>query len=229
MDAVPGYVSQPDLDSFRRAVREVGCAIIGQTADLAPADKRLYAIRDVTGTVESIDLITASILSKKLAAGLQGLVMDVKFGSGAFMDNPDDARALAESLVLVANGAGLPTSALLTDMNESLASAAGNAVEVAYTVDYLTGKRREPRFHEVTVALSAEMLVLGKLAANEAEARARVEEAIASGRAAEIFQRMVSALGGPRDFIERPEAHLKAAPVIRAVHAAEPGTVLRVA
>ncbi|MDQ4136276.1 MAG: thymidine phosphorylase, partial [Pseudomonadota bacterium] len=155
LDSIPGYASQPGIDLFRRVTREVGCAIIGQTADLAPADKRLYAIRDVTATVESIDLITASILSKKLAAGLQGLVMDVKFGSGAFMDNAADARALAESLVLVANGAGLPTSALLTDMNEPLASAAGNAVEVAYIVDYLTGRRREPRFHGVTVALSA--------------------------------------------------------------------------
>ena len=110
LDSIPGYVSQPDIETFRRVTREVGCAIIGQTADLAPADKRLYAIRDVTATVESIDLITASILSKKLAAGLDGLVMDVKFGSGAFMDNADDARKLAESLVLVANGAGLPTS-----------------------------------------------------------------------------------------------------------------------
>ena len=155
LDSIPGYVSQPDIETFRRVTREVGCAIIGQTADLAPADKRLYAIRDVTATVESIDLITASILSKKLAAGLQGLVMDVKFGSGAFMANAADARALAESLVLVANGAGLPTSALLTDMNEPLASSAGNALEVGYIVDYLTGKRREPRFHEVTVALSA--------------------------------------------------------------------------
>jgi thymidine phosphorylase len=229
LDSIPGYVSQPDIDLFRRVTREVGCAIIGQTADLAPADKRLYAIRDVTATVESIDLITASILSKKLAAGLQGLVMDVKFGSGAFMSNAGDARALAESLVLVANGAGLPTSALLTDMNEPLASAAGNAVEVAYTVDYLTGRRREPRFHEVTVALSAEMLVLGRLAASEAEARTRIEDAIGSGRAADAFQRMVAALGGPKDLLERPEAHLKAAPVIRAVHPERPGTVERIA
>src|ERR671920_523873 len=143
LDAIPGYASQPDIETFRRVVKAVGCAIIGPTADLAPADRRLYAIRDVTATVESLDLITASILSKKLAAGLQGLVMDVKFGSGAFMDNADGARKLAESLVLVANGAGLPTSALLTDMNESLASSAGNAVEMAYAVDYLTGRRRE--------------------------------------------------------------------------------------
>ncbi len=229
LDSIPGYASQPDIDTFRRVTREIGCAIIGQTADLAPADKRLYAIRDVTATVESIDLITASILSKKLAAGLQGLVMDVKFGAGAFMDNAADARALAESLVLVANGAGLPTSALLTDMNEPLASAAGNAVEVAYVVDYLTGKRREPRFHDVTVALSAGMLILGNLAHDETEARGKLESAIASGRAAEIFQRMVAALGGPSDLLERPAHHLKAAPVIRAVHAERPGLVGRIA
>jgi thymidine phosphorylase len=228
-DSIPGYVTQPDIDMFRRVTREVGCAIIGQTADLAPADKRLYAIRDVTATVESIDLITASILSKKLAAGLQGLVMDVKFGSGAFMDNVDDARKLAESLVLVANGAGLPTSALLTDMNESLASSAGNAVEMAYAVDYLTGRRRETRFHEVTVELSAEMLLLGKLAANIDDARAKIEHAISSGKAAEVFQRMVSALGGPADFLENHKVHLQAAPVIRAIHAERSGAVRKVA
>jgi thymidine phosphorylase len=183
----------------------------------------------VTATVESIDLITASILSKKLAAGLQGLVMDVKFGSGAFMSNAEDARALAESLVLVANGAGLPTSALLTDMNEPLASAAGNAVEVAYAVDYLTGRRREPRFHEVTVALSAEMLVLGRLAADAAEARAKIEDAIASGRAAETFQRMVAALGGPGDSWRIPAAICRGAgraprPPERAGHVARIAT-----
>ena len=204
LDSIPGYVSQPDIETFRRVTREVGCAIIGQTADLAPADKHLYAIRDVTATVESIDLITASVLSKKLAAGLHGLVMDVKFGSGAFMSNLDDARALAESLVLVANRSGLPTSALLTDMHEPLASVAGNAVEVGYVLDYLTGVRREPRFHEVTVALSAEMLVLGGIAKDLDEGRKAVEQAIASGRAAQIFQSMVVALGGPRDLLERP-------------------------
>ncbi len=228
-DSIPGYVTQPDIDTFRRVTREVGCAIIGQTADLAPADKRLYAIRDVTATVESIDLITASILSKKLAAGLQGLVMDVKFGSGAFMDNAADARKLAESLVLVANGAGLPTSALLTNMDEPLASAAGNAVEMAYAVDYLTGRRREKRFHEVTVELSAEMLVLGRLAADIVEARAKIEHAIASGKAAEVFGRMVSALGGPADFLESHEKHLQAAPVIRPVHAERSGIVQKIA
>lgn len=229
LDSIPGYVSQPDIATFRRVTREVGCAIIGQTADLAPADRRLYAIRDVTATVESLDLITASILSKKLAAGLGGLVMDVKFGSGAFMDDPGKARDLARSLVLVANGAGLPTTALLTDMNQPLASAAGNAVEMAYAVDYLTGRRREPRFHEVTVALCAEMLLSGGLAVDLADARRRVEEAIASGRAAETFAAMVTALGGPRDLLERPGAHLAAAPVVLAVHPETSGTVAGIA
>jgi thymidine phosphorylase len=210
-------------------VREAGCAIIGQTADLAPADKRLYAIRDVTATVESLDLITASILSKKLAAGLEGLVMDVKFGSGAFMSDPAAARALAQSLVLVAAGAGLPTVALLTDMNQPLASAAGNALEVAYVADYLTGTRREPRFHEVTVTLGAEMLVLAGIAADPAAARRRIEEAIASGRAAERFSMMVAALGGPKNVLEQPARHLAQAPVVREVHAASPGLVRAIA
>jgi thymidine phosphorylase len=229
LDSIPGYVSQPDIDLFRSVTREVGCAVIGQTADLAPADKRLYAIRDVTGTVESIDLITASILSKKLAAGLQGLVMDVKAGSGAFMEKTDDARDLARSLVLVANGAGLPTTALLTDMNEPLATAAGNGLEVAYAVAYLTGAHRESRFHGVTMALAAEMLVLGGLASSREDALVRAEDALASGRAAEIFARMVKALGGPGDLLENPAAHLPRATVIRPVYAERPGIVQAIA
>ena len=144
LDSIPGYTTQPGNDLLRATVRQCGCAIIGQTADLAPADKRFYAIRDVTATVESIDLITASILSKKLAAGLGALVMDVKVGNGAFMNTLDDAVGLAESLVSVANGAGLPTTALITDMNGPLASAAGNAVEVANAIDFLTGPASGP-------------------------------------------------------------------------------------
>lgn len=148
-DSIPGYETQPDEELFRKAVKGAGVAIIGQTADLAPADKTLYAIRDVTGTVESIPLITASILSKKLAAGLQALILDVKTGSGAFMPTLDKSRDLAESLVAVANGAGLRTGALITDMNEPLASAAGNAVEVRNAVDFLTGAHQDPRLREV--------------------------------------------------------------------------------
>ena len=164
LDSIPGYVSQPDLALFKRVVKEAGCAIIGQTADLAPADRRLYAIRDVTATVELVALITASILSKKLAAGLQGLVMDVKTGSGAFMPTLNAARELATSIATVATDAGLPTVSLITDMNEPLASAAGNAVEVMNAVDYLTGAKRDARLHRVTMALGAELLALSGLA-----------------------------------------------------------------
>ncbi|MEM7614863.1 MAG: thymidine phosphorylase, partial [Pseudomonadota bacterium] len=138
-DSIPGYQTQPDLETLRRVTAEVGCAIIGQTPDVAPADKRLYAVRDVTATVESIDLITASILSKKLAAGLEALVLDVKTGSGAFMSKTKDAKALAGALVDVANGAGCKTTALITDMNEPLASVAGNALEVANAIEFLKG------------------------------------------------------------------------------------------
>ncbi len=226
--SIPGYDAAPGLDRFRAVVAQTGCAIIGQTADLAPADRRLYAIRDVTGTVESLDLITASILSKKLAAGLQGLVMDVKTGSGAFMAAPDEARALADSIVTVANAAGLNTRALITDMDAPLASCAGNAVEVAYAVDYLTGRAREPRFHAVTLALAAEMLVIGGLAADLAEAGERLKAALDSGRACEVFSRMVAALGGPTDFVASHERHLPPAPVVRPVTARQAGIVERI-
>ncbi|MGQ0484290.1 MAG: thymidine phosphorylase [Hyphomicrobiales bacterium] len=225
LDSIPGYATQPDLARFRRVVQEEGAAIIGQTADLAPADRRLYAIRDVTATVESVPLITASILSKKLAAGLEYLVLDVKTGSGAFMAKKQDALALAKSLVRVANGAGLWTGALITDMDEPLASAAGNALEVRNAVDYLTGAHRGARLNEVTLALAAEVLMLAKRAANAKAARAMLEAALASGEAAERFQRMVAALGGPHDLIARPEAHLPRAPIIRPVFANKVGQV----
>lgn len=221
--SIPGYDAAPGLSAFRRVVEDIGCAIIGQTEDLAPADRRLYAIRDVTGTVESLDLITASILSKKLAAGLGGLVMDVKQGSGAFMAGLPEARALAESIVAVAEGAGLPTVALITDMDAPLASAAGNALEVAYAIDYLTGARREPRFHAVTLALAAEMLVAGGLAAGHEAASQKLETGLASGRAAERFAAMIAALGGPCGLLEGPAKYLPAAPVRRVVR--KPGTV----
>ncbi len=171
--AIPGYLIQPDRERFVRVVREVGCAVVGATDDLAPADRRLYAIRDVTATVESLPLITASILAKKLAEGAQGLVMDVKAGSGAFMASHDEARALAQSLVEVACGAGVPTVALITEMDQALGHTVGNALEVVESIDFLTGARRDDRLAEVTLALAAEMLVLGGLAADLGAARPR--------------------------------------------------------
>ncbi|MFN4167730.1 MAG: thymidine phosphorylase [Pannonibacter phragmitetus] len=224
-DSIPGYKTQPDNALFRKVVKEVGCAVIGQTSDLAPADKRFYAIRDVTGTVESIDLITASILSKKLAAGLQGLVLDVKWGTGAFMQSFEDAKALAESLVRVANGAGLKTTALLTDMNESLASAAGNAVEMQNAVDFLKGTSIDSRLWDVTVAQGGELLATGGIAESAQEGCNLMRAAFESGRAAEKFAEMVTALGGPADFMEKSELYLAKAPVIAPVYAKEPGVV----
>lgn len=225
MDAIPGYVSQPDTDLFKKTVREAGCAIIGATPDLAPADRIIYAVRDVTGTVESLDLITASILSKKLAAGLSGLVMDVKFGSGAFMQDYNDAKALAESIVHVANGAGLPTVGLLTDMNQVLGATAGNAVEVHESIDYLQGKNVDKRLHDVTAALTAELLVLGKLAKDIPDAHVKINAVLANGKAAEHFAKMVSVLGGPTDLMEKPEKYLKAAAVVKDFFPAQKGVV----
>ena len=217
LDAIPGYDTAPDIETFRRIVADAGCAIIGPTEDLAPADRRLYAVRDVTATIDSVPLITASILSKKLAAGLDGLVMDVKTGNGAFIVETDDARELARSIVAVAEGAGLPTRAVITDMNQVLGDTVGNALEVGEAVAYLTGVRREPRLHEVVGTLCRELLVLGGLAQSAESARADIDAALESGAAAESLQRMVAASGGPADFAEDPERHLPRAPVVMPV------------
>ncbi len=224
-EAIPGYQAKPDNDLLRKVVKEVGCAVIGATDDIAPADKRLYAIRDVTATVESLDLITASILSKKLAAGLDALVMDVKFGSGAFMQRFEDAEALAESIVTVAVGAELPAVALLTDMNEVLGHSAGNALEMRECLAILRGEPAEPRLYEVTARLAAELLALCKLAPDVATGRAMADRAMSSGQAAERFARMVHALGGPSDLLENPDRYLDAAPVVRPVVADRVGRV----
>jgi thymidine phosphorylase len=227
LSAISGYDAQPDIATFRKVVREVGCAIIGQTDDLAPADRRLYGVRDVTATVESIPLIVSSILSKKIAAGLDGLVMDVKCGSGAFCDTEAMARDLAESLVLVANQAGLSTTALITDMDRVLGREVGNALEVMEAVTYLTGEgTRDQRLHEVVMALAGEMLALGDLAPSVAAGRARAEAALADGRAAEKFARMIAALGGPDDFLDHPGRSLDHAPVIKRCTAEKPGHVI---
>ncbi len=225
LESIPGYGAVPGLARFKAVVADVGCAIIGQTDELAPADRRLYAIRDVTATVESVPLITASILSKKLAAGLGSLVMDVKVGSGAFMTGIEEARALADSIVEVAAQAGLPTTALITDMNQVLGRTAGNALEVAECLDFLTGAPAELRLREVVVALAAEMLGLAGLAGGEVEARDRVETVLSSGAAAERFARMVAALGGPADLLERSGAYLPAAETVLPVAPDRPGRV----
>ena len=225
LDSIPGYQTQPGLDLFRKVTREAGCAIIGQTDDLAPADKRLYGIRDVTGTVESIPLITTSILSKKLAAGLEYLVLDVKMGSGAFMATMEEARGLAESLVAVANGAGLKTTALITDMDEPLAHCAGNAIEVKHAAEFLLGSAAEPRVMEITLALGAELLLSAGFENTAEKATARLKETLDSGAAAEHFDRMVTLLGGPKNFLRDHEKHLPLAPMVKPVFADGSGFV----
>lgn len=225
LNAIPGYDVAPGFDRFAEVVEQAGCAIIGQTRDLAPADKRLYAIRDVTGTVESIHLITASILSKKLASGLHGLVMDVKVGNGAFMASHEEAQKLAQNLVKVAGEAGLPTTAILTDMNQVLGTTVGNALEVQETVDYLKGTQREPRLHEVVIELAAYMLLHGGQAENVEAGREMAQNALDDHSALAHFAQMVTLLGGPQDFVERPEGYLEKAPVIGAVKAPKSGYI----
>jgi len=227
LSAISGYDTQPDITTFRRVVREVGCAVIGQTDDLAPADRRLYATRDVTATVESIPLIVSSILSKKVAEGIDGLAMDVKCGSGAFCDSEEMARDLAQSLVAVANQAGLPAVALITDMDCVLGRNVGNALEMVEAVEFLKGEgTRDQRLYDVTLALAGEMLALGGLAPSPAAGRARAEAALTDGRAAQVFGRMVSALGGPDDFVEHSNRYLARAPVIRPCNAERSGYVV---
>ena len=225
LEAIPGYDVAPSPERLRAVVASAGCAIVGQTARLAPADRRLYAIRDATGTVESLPLIVASILSKKLAAGLDALVMDVKAGSGAFLPDLDRTRELARAIVEVARGNGMPTTAVLTDMNQVLGRTAGNAVEVRESIDHLTGAASDPRLREVTLSLCAELLVLGGVQPDLDAAWTAAERALDRGAAAEAFAAMVTELGGPSDLLERPGAHLAGAPVITEVAPQDTGTV----
>jgi len=223
LESIAGFNVEPTIDEFKRIVKEVGVAIISQTDNLAPADKRLYGIRDVTATVESIPLITASILSKKLAAGLDTLVMDVKVGNGAMMSSLDDAKVLADSISSVANAAGVKTQAIITDMNQVLGTSAGNAIEMYETAKYLTGKQREPRLHKVVQTLACAMLVNSGLASDKPEAYLKIDKALHSGKAAEIFERMIAALGGPKDFVENPWGSMSRAEVIMDVKATQHG------
>lgn len=223
LESIKGLNMQPDLALLKSLVSDLGTAIIGQTNELAPADRRLYALRDVTSTVESIPLITASILSKKLAEGLDALVMDVKVGSGAMMNNLEDARRLARSIVDVGNGAGMKTEALVTDMNMVLGTTAGNAVEIRETLDYLSGAHREARLHEVVMALGIQMLLVTGLADDTPQAKAKLEKALDSGRAKQIFADMVVKQGGPADLFENPDKYLDKADIVMPIVAPKSG------
>ena len=226
LEALPGYNVTPNRDTLLAALRSAGCAIVGASETLAPADRRLYAIRDLTASVESVPLITASILSKKLAAGLGALVLDVKVGNGAFCSTLAMATELAESLVHVARGAGLPTVALISDMNQVLGHSAGNALEVDEAIRFLTGGAREPRLLEVTLALSARLLHLGGLVDSVPEGQRQAMQALDRGAAAERFAQMVAALGGPADVLRDPQ--LPIAPVQRDVPAPHAGVITHV-
>lgn len=225
LESIPGYRTLLPEDEFQKIVADVGCAIVGAGQGIAPADKRLYAIRDVTSTVESIDLITASILSKKLAAGLEGLILDVKVGNGAFISDPGEAKRLARSLVDGANGAGCKTSARLTDMEQPLARAAGNALECRNALEFLNVVNQDPRLREVTLSLGGELLCLGGLVENSSEGETKIDQVIGSGQATERFARMVFALGGPNDLVENYSQYLPEAPFLYDLVAKENGFI----
>jgi thymidine phosphorylase len=229
LESIPGYRVTVSKSEMEAALRAAGCAIVGATAEIAPADRRLYAIRDVTATVESIPLICASILSKKLAAGLDAMVLDVKVGNGAFAADLGFAREMATALEDVAHAAGLPTVAWITDMNQVLGHSCGNALEVAEAVRFLAGEERDPRFALVVRTLAAELLVLGGLEADIDAAARRVDAVLASGLAAEHFGRMVAAMGGPAGFMERAGSLLPSAPFELVLEAPQAGWVRAVA
>lgn len=223
LEALPGYRVDADRTSLLDTLRAAGCAIVGAGSRLAPADRRLYGIRDVTATVDSVPLITASILSKKLAAGLGSQVLDVKLGNGAVAQDLEQARTLAKSLVEVARVAGVPSVALISDMNQVLGDHAGNALEVREAIDFLTGARRESRLLKLTLELGAEALVTAELDASIDAARRRLASVLYHGQAAEHFARMVAARGGPHDVLR--DAALPTAPVQRPVPAPGSGFV----
>jgi thymidine phosphorylase len=225
LDAIPGLSTELDAGQFHDVVRQTGCAIVSATADIAPADRRLYAVRDVTSTVESLDLITASILSKKLAAGLQGLVLDVKIGSGAFMKDIASARALGQALTDTANAAGCPTTALITDMHQPVVPSLGNALEVAEVMQVLTGADGSEPIVELCAALGGPLMAGAKLSPTQDMGSAALRKAIVSGKAAEVFGKMIAAMGGPVQFVENWQRFLPEATVIREAKSTEAGYV----
>lgn len=225
LESIPGLSTEVSVDRFTEITRDTGCAVVAASNSIAPADRALYAVRDVTGTVESIDLITASILSKKLAAGLDALVLDVKLGSGAFMKDMEAAEALARSLVDTANGAGLCTTALITDMGQPCALAVGNALEIMEVMIALTDGDTDCLLSELTCELGGELARLSGMAGDMTEGAEMVRGVIASGAAAERFGRMIAAMGGPRDFVDRWRDRLPSAPVVSEVVAPASGYV----
>ena len=228
LESIPGYNTTPDNSLFRRIVKNVGCAIIGQTSNLAPADKVIYGVRDVTATVESIPLITASILSKKLAAGLDGLVMDIKTGNGAFADNLDFARDMGNCIIEVAKKFEMNTSAIITDMNQPLGGTVGNTLEIIEVIDYLKCVRQESRLHEVVLTLAAEMLTVAGLVDSTDDGFQKAKEVLDSGKAAETFEKMVSELGGPNSILENTDSHFESASVVKPILAFQSGFISQI-
>lgn len=228
LESIPGYNTTPDISLFRRIVKNVGCAIIGQTSNLAPADKVIYGVRDVTATVESIPLITASILSKKLAGGLDGLVMDIKTGNGAFADNLDFARNMGNCIIEVAKKFGMNTSAIITDMNQPLGDTVGNTLEIIEVIDYLKCVRQEFRLHEVVLTLAAEMLTVAGLVDSTDDGFQKAKEVLDSGKAAETFEKMVSELGGPNSILENTDSHFELASVVKPILAHQSGFISQI-
>ncbi|HAT1683367.1 TPA: thymidine phosphorylase [Klebsiella oxytoca] len=225
LESIPGFQIYPDEALLIKTVKEVGLAIIGQTPEFAPAEKRIYATRDITATVESVPLIAACIMAKKLTEGLDAFVMDVKVGSGAFMPDYAGSQKLGQTIGGIARSAGCPASVLLTDMNQPLASSGGNALEVTEAIRFLNGEYRHPRLYEVVMALSSEMLLNTGLARDAAGAEALLQKALDSGAALERFARMVAYQGGPADFVEAYRRYLPDAPVIRPVLSQQDGFI----
>ncbi|MBD1147346.1 thymidine phosphorylase [Pelagibacterales bacterium SAG-MED31] len=223
-DSIPGYNTQPDLDTFKKVVKEIGCAIIGQTSNLAPADKKLYSIRDIVGTVESLPLITSSILSKKIASGLKTLVLDVKVGNGSFNSTIDIARELSHSLVKVAKGAGLQCEAIITDMNQVLGKSAGHILEMSECIDFLKNQEKESRLEIITYELVASILMMSQNLSKE-DALKKIDTVISNGQAAEKFEKMVHALGGPSDIMSSYDNHLKITAIKKDIFSKQPGWV----
>ena len=228
LDSIAGYNTSLSLEKFQHTVKTIGCSIIGQTSDLAPADKKIYAIRDVSATVESIDLITASILSKKLAEGINNLVMDVKVGSGAFMDNLESATALAQSIASTSNNSGVKCSAFITDMNEPLADNIGNSLEIKESISYLQNKSKNSKLHAINIALCSEILVNTNICKSKEEAETKINQSITSGKALEIFAKMIHAQGANSDFIDNYNKYLPQAKIVKDVYLNKEGYISKI-